>query len=85
MNDHIFLIVKVIVSLENLQTKISDTGHPIFMHSLSSYFFLKTLSGLVLKCNIFDFQEHSLFLTITLLGVGDFTSVTGSWKEGKQH
>lgn len=41
MNDHIFLIVKVIVSLENLQTKISDTGHPIFMHSLSSYYFLK--------------------------------------------
>lgn len=43
MNDHIFLIVKVIVSLENLQTKISDTGHPIFMHSFSSLRFLNVV------------------------------------------
>lgn len=38
MNDHIFLIVKVIVSLENLQTKISDTGHLIFILFLLTFF-----------------------------------------------
>lgn len=38
MNDHIFLIVKVIVSLENLQTKISDTGHPNFILFLLTFF-----------------------------------------------
>lgn len=46
MNEHVFLIDEIFLSLENLHTKLETLC-----------FFIPYY--LVLKCNIFDFQEHS--------------------------